>query len=370
MTQKKHDKHPPLLRVNSGRLARNEVTMLGTSCGQIRSTTVQLQELMPKLKIGYVDADHGGDDKPSVELAMELIDQIGSHSLNINPSPETFSHHFLLNEADLGVINGNHFDGDNQIVFLNPKKFESLERKSSRLTNVLAFVKTEEVEIPAFLKEHIRDWDSIPSFSMSELDSLADLILKDAAKPAPIKGLILAGGRSTRMGQDKGAMVIHEKNQREHLLDMVTPLVDEAFLSCRQDQLEELAAFNTIPDRMLDMGPMGAIISAFMSDPNAAWLVLACDLAMIDQQTVDRLVKERNPWKVGTSFKSPQSGFPEPLVAIWEPKSYQRLLSFLSLGYSCPRKVLINSDVEVLDIHDPGKLANVNTPEDLDLLKK
>jgi molybdopterin-guanine dinucleotide biosynthesis protein A len=55
---------------------------------------------------------------------------------------------------------------------------------------------------------------------------------------------------------------------------------------------------------------------------------------------------------------------PEPLITIWEPKSYGTMLSFLAQGYSCPRKVLMNSDARIITAPNPEKLTNVNTPED------
>jgi molybdopterin-guanine dinucleotide biosynthesis protein A len=73
---------------------------------------------------------------------------------------------------------------------------------------------------------------------------------------------------------------------------------------------------------------------------------------------------------IATAFNSPDNEFPEPLITIWEPKSYSILLSFLAQGYSCPRKVLINSDVNLLQAPNPEALTNVNTPEDLEKVKR
>jgi molybdopterin-guanine dinucleotide biosynthesis protein A len=74
------------------------------------------------------------------------------------------------------------------------------------------------------------------------------------------------------------------------------------------------------------------------------------------------LVAGRQPSRLGTAFRSPDNEFPEPLITIFEPRAYPELLRFLSLGYSCPRKMLINSDVEVLPTLKAGELRNVNTP--------
>jgi molybdenum cofactor guanylyltransferase len=65
------------------------------------------------------------------------------------------------------------------------------------------------------------------------------------------------------------------------------------------------------------------------------------------------------------AFLNPTSEFPEPLISIWEPKSYQTALSFLGQGISCPRKVLINSDTHLITVSNPTALMNVNTPDEL-----
>jgi molybdopterin-guanine dinucleotide biosynthesis protein A len=138
-------------------------------------------------------------------------------------------------------------------------------------------------------------------------------------------------------------------------------------MSCRPDQAEALAnQYVTLPDTFLGLGPMGAILSAFRSKPDSAWLVMACDLPLLDEETLRFLVENRDPSAIATAFRSPENDFPEPLIAIWEPKSYLTLLQFLSQGYSCPRKALINSPIRLLDAPNTAALRNVNTPEEHD----
>jgi molybdopterin-guanine dinucleotide biosynthesis protein A len=115
----------------------------------------------------------------------------------------------------------------------------------------------------------------------------------------------------------------------------------------------------------MELGPFGAILSAFRAHPDAAWLVVACDLPNLDAAAIDYLVAQRNTSKIATTFRSPFDQFPEPLVTIWEPKSYPVLLQFLAQGYSCPRKALINSPTEILEPLRPESLVNVNQPEEL-----
>ncbi len=184
--------------------------------------------------------------------------------------------------------------------------------------------------------------------------------------PPPVHGLILAGGHSRRMGRDKGQLHFHGKPQREFLVGLLTSLGLPVWTSCRAEQVSEFPENQRlIPDTFLNLGPFGAILSAFRSTPWAAWLVVACDLPLLDADTLKFLLENRRPEALATAFRSPSDGLPEPLITIWEPMAYPQLLQFLGRGVSCPRKVLRNSEIQLLDAPNPAALTNVNTPEEL-----
>jgi len=188
---------------------------------------------------------------------------------------------------------------------------------------------------------------------------------------APVHGLVLAGGHSKRMGVDKGALDYHGKPHREYTADQVAKFSTKTFLSCRAEQQGEIETmYETIPDTFVGLGPYGAILSAFRYNPNVAWLVAACDLPMLDRATLEHLVSKRDPQRFATAFRNNQDGLPEPLIAIWEPRSYAVLLNALGQGRCCPRKVLIHENVKLLDPLNPDALINANTPEDSERFQK
>ena len=165
------------------------------------------------------------------------------------------------------------------------------------------------------------------------------------------------------MGYDKGSVNWHGKEQRYYMAELLKEYCDGVFISCRETQKGEInAAYNTLTDTFTELGPYGAILSAFRQNPDSAWLVVACDLPLLDAQTLQYLIDNRNVSSIATAYESTFDGFPEPLITIWEPKSYPVLLAFLAQGYSCPRKVLINSDTTLLKAVNADALTNVNTP--------
>ncbi len=188
----------------------------------------------------------------------------------------------------------------------------------------------------------------------------------------PLKALILAGGRSKRMGEDKGALNYHGKSQVARVHELLTPLVDEVYVSCRADQTNEdhLRDFPQLHDKFLDMGPMGGILSAFDLDASASWLVVACDLPFINSDTLNMLLGKRDRLKAASCFINPTRGWPEPLCTVWEPKSAAVLYQLLAVGYRCPRKVLMNTAIEALDLENLNALDNANTPEEYAAFKE
>jgi molybdopterin-guanine dinucleotide biosynthesis protein A len=181
-----------------------------------------------------------------------------------------------------------------------------------------------------------------------------------------LNGLVLAGGKSTRMGRDKSSIKWHGKEQQYYVADLLMPLCNEVFISKRNAANGETDNnYKMLVDTYTGIGPYGAILSAFQFNPNTAWLVVACDLPLLDKKTLDFLIGNREVNSMATTFQSPFDNLPEPLITIWEPPSHEVLLSFLSNGFTCPRKVLIkSSNVHIIQPPNADVLMNVNTPED------
>ena len=186
--------------------------------------------------------------------------------------------------------------------------------------------------------------------------------------PEKIHGLVLAGGRSRRMGSDKAALVSDGETQLGRAVRLLENHLDQVFVSTRADQAGDDVRrdFRQIVDRYEDLGPVAGILSAMDTHPDASWLVLACDLPQIDDATIGYLVDNVSATHVATAFVSVVDGLPEPLCAVYRPASKAIIERFVADGIKCPRKMLINSDTQLLEQPSPGALHNINTPDDLD----
>ena len=183
---------------------------------------------------------------------------------------------------------------------------------------------------------------------------------------APLYGLVLTGGLSSRMGQDKAALHYQGHSQLARAMALLAPHVERAFVSVRADQRADplRGGFEQIADTRENLGPIAGLLAAQERFPDSAWLVLACDLPLLDAATLAHLLKARAPEREATAFRSSNDGLPEPLCAVYEPGSHARLASYVGRGRQCPRRFLMEADVLLLEEPNPHALDNANTPEE------
>jgi molybdopterin-guanine dinucleotide biosynthesis protein A len=376
---KEHKKHTDLKRPALGSFNRNEWAIVGAPCTAIKLLADQIiSALSPAYKCAYIDTTHTDDvtllpGRLANSAALEYTDQVNYKQLNYNSSFNSYKLRETFADSDLVLANGNHHQAKAQVVVIYNNKKASLQKRVGQLTNVQMILLAEDVdEVFDFIKEAIPNWQQLPLYRLGETEKIIAFFAKQMLQAKPVlNGLVLAGGKSERMGFDKGSVNWHGKEQRYYMADMLKVFCNEVFISCRLDQQAEIdLQYASLTDTFTELGPFGAILSAFREKPDNAWLVIACDLPLVNANTLQYLIGNRNPSSIATAYQSTYEDFPEPLITIWEPKSYPVLLSFLAQGYSCPRKVLINSDITLLNAPDPAALTNVNSPDELAKIKR
>lgn len=178
-------------------------------------------------------------------------------------------------------------------------------------------------------------------------------------------GLVLAGGRSTRMGRDKGELVYHSQKQRSHAYQLLADYCEEVFVSCRAEQLTLLhESEKAILDQNLAQGPLNGLLSAHATYPDIAWLVMAVDMPFVQVSTLARLREERRPEKSASAYLVKAGAAPEPLLAIWEPSALYAAKLWVAQGRMSPRKLLLSLDIHTLVAHDSEVLSNINQQEE------
>lgn len=172
-------------------------------------------------------------------------------------------------------------------------------------------------------------------------------------------GLLLAGGLSSRMGEDKQSLLYNGEPLWKRLYDILEVLHIPSFISCRPDQSSTFSKYNCMLDRDKGTGPLGPIRSALLAFPSKSWLVIACDMPGITRQCLENLITQRNQAKQATSFYNKASNRPEPLLCIYESGVPFDLLHRVH----SPSKLLSSLDIQQLKA-DSSWLVNINTQED------
>ncbi|MCK4562467.1 MAG: NTP transferase domain-containing protein, partial [Flavobacteriaceae bacterium] len=258
----KHRKHTKLTKRNFGNYAVNEISILGAKCSIISDLVQNIVNFKQKSSsFAYLDASH------NKEITAPKLDNFTFHpSGNLVKTSATEMNRnndkILFSTYDFLFINGNHYQGEQQILILDNEKEASVLKRLDQLNNIQFLIKlNDDSKIFDFLIEKYPNIKNLKSYTINEIEKISlhiDNLIQQ--KIAPIQGFVLAGGKSLRMGTDKGLLEFHGKSQRNFAVELLEELNIKTFLSVRKEQ--NIKNTQVIEDVFLGLGPFGAICSA------------------------------------------------------------------------------------------------------------
>lgn len=190
------------------------------------------------------------------------------------------------------------------------------------------------------------------------------LCVADRSDIRKLTGLVLAGGRSVRMGEDKGSIDYGSgRPQVSTALEHLVSVCGTAWVSINRQQASQApyASLPTIVDTGADQGPAGGLASALELDPNTAWLVLAVDMPRVTRSLLNNLVAQRDPQRIAT-VHCHADGVIEPLCAIWEAHARDRVLQELASGRGSLRALAQECAAAIARLPEPEQIRSANTP--------
>ncbi len=140
-------------------------------------------------------------------------------------------------------------------------------------------------------------------------------------------GLVICGGRSSRMGMDKALLDYHGKPQCNHLYEMLKPFCESVFISCTEQLAEQVG-----PDlpTLIDLpyysetGPIAGLLSALTSFSHKNFLMIGCDYPFLDKDELLGFLPFCNGEKPG-AFYNKKEGLYEPMLAYY-PNNIKHML--------------------------------------------
>ena len=185
--------------------------------------------------------------------------------------------------------------------------------------------------------------------------------------PSGCSLVILAGGRSRRMGRDKAGLPVGDRTLIEHLAHRLRPVVDETIVAGGSASLE-LAGVRRIEDRQPGMGPLAGMHAGFLAARHSLVWVVACDLPDVEP-ALGALM--RNVAQDCEAVVPLLDDEPEGVCALYRRALAPRIETMLGIGQRSVRSLLARCTVRYLTAPelravDPGlrSFRNINTPAD------
>lgn len=186
-----------------------------------------------------------------------------------------------------------------------------------------------------------------------------------------IIGVVLAGGRATRMGgKDKGLQLLSGKPLWRHVADTLQGQVDDLIISAnRHIDVYQQSGYAVYQDTLAGYpGPLAGMLSVMQQSRGEWFLFCSCDTPFLPSSLAERLVNGRDGAPVVWAHDGDRD---HPTVALVNRSVMQALEAYLQAG---ERRVMVfmrQTGGHAVDFSDlKAAFVNVNTTEDLHLMQE
>ncbi|MCX8011355.1 MAG: molybdenum cofactor guanylyltransferase [Ignavibacteria bacterium] len=190
--------------------------------------------------------------------------------------------------------------------------------------------------------------------------------------------VILAGGKSSRFGQNKALIKISDETIIERLLKELKKIFSEIILSTNSFDEFEFLNLKMYSDIYKECGPLGGIHSGLMNSQTIKNFIISCDLPFITSEII-QFISQYKTQKQITVTKV--NGIIQPLCGVYS-KECLPVIEKLLIGDSHIRRkhsvldLIESCDSEIIELekefenYNPKSFWNINTVEEYKLAKK
>jgi molybdenum cofactor guanylyltransferase len=196
--------------------------------------------------------------------------------------------------------------------------------------------------------------------------------------------IILCGGLSRRMGQDKGSMLFNNKPMILHLLKTVKNVADEILLVLRDEKqvdnyreiLDDLEAdlktesdLKIVTDIFKDQGPLIGILTGLSNISSDKALILPCDSPNVSESFIYKMFKLAEDQRFAAVVPRWSDGRVEPLHSVYRKENIKIIEKLIEKRIRDVKSLLTNLEVRYIDAEALDKTGatfqNVNRPENV-----
>lgn len=175
-----------------------------------------------------------------------------------------------------------------------------------------------------------------------------------------ITGIILAGGKSSRMGKDKGLLIFNNKSFLERSLEALRPLVSEIIIVSNNKE-HDFIGTKRVEDIFKEAGPLAGVFTGLKHSKNQKNIVLSCDIPLINTGILELLIQEEE-FEI---IQLESQGKTMPLIAMYDKNCEKTFYNLLQKGERRLRFAVNQCRVKtiVLELEKDKFVSNINTKD-------
>lgn len=182
-----------------------------------------------------------------------------------------------------------------------------------------------------------------------------------------ITGIVLAGGKSSRMGTDKGMIKINGKKFVDHIVAALAPSVNEIIIIANNDNYNNLG-YKVYSDIIKNRGPLGGIYTGLVNSETENNMIVSCDIPFISDALINYIIRLSAKADITVPvFK----GNTQPLCAVYTKRITNEIYDLIKNNDLKIHNVLrhfITQEIYITKhqkFYNDKLLMNINTPEEL-----
>lgn len=229
---------------------------------------------------------------------------------------------------------------------------------------LLIFQSKTETEIKDTCRQIIDSADRIVVFDGKSFNLSVDEIVFDEGwrLTETASAIVLAGGKSKRMGQNKSLLPVNGTTLLENTISQLKHNFREIIISTDKDNMFRCKGLKTVSDSAPGQGPLMGIMSGLKASENDLNFVIACDIPDININLVRRLLRSAEGYDAVVPV-TPDDEL-EPLFAVYRKQVISKINNVLKSGKRKIRELYKTINVNYIKLDNLDWYTNLNTKED------
>ncbi len=180
-----------------------------------------------------------------------------------------------------------------------------------------------------------------------------------------ITGFVLAGGRSSRMGQDKGLMLLNGKEMALSVIEQLVPCVDEVVIVSNRREYKKYG-FKVIEDLIKNVGPAGGIYTALKYSCTEHNFFVSCDMPFVTTQSIEYLISRAGDAEITIAAAQAEI---HPLFGVYSKSCADKFEHYINRHELKLKNIITHFNHQLIDMsscsdEQDSLFKNINTPEE------